>query len=536
MPRKKPGTGGTSKAPASFSPAFISIVETIALHARTRPSDPAFADHERTLSWQQFDRDVNRVGNAVLAAGLRKGDCVGVLGGNSLWAYTVIFGVMRAGGVVCPLSPLLTPQLLADLIADCGAGLLFVQEDYRQLGRDFQARCGDLRLIFERGADPSEDFRRQVAASSSDNPNIALAPDDRCNVIYSSGTTGRPKGIVHTHGARVAFATQIGLGLRFHSRSRTLLSTSSSSNGTWMVMLPTVMLGGATLVTGPFSVAGILSAIERHRPTHAFIVPTQAREILDDPAHLGTDFKRFECIVTAGAPMPDGVKKRMRDLTGERLYELWGFTESVGTIISPAEMAQRPHSVGRAWHLSDLRIIDSDGADISGHGTGEIAGRTTSMMEGYLNRPDANAEIVWRDDQGKVFFRTGDIGELDGDGYLTLRGRAKDMIVSGGQNVFPVDIEAVLLRHEAVQDAAVVGIDDHKWGETPVAFVIPRPGCPVDAEQLKSWSNSQLAKFQRLTDLVILSSDFPRNTLGKVLKNDLKTGYRRRDARGGATP
>lgn len=509
-----------------FTPAFMSVVETIALHAQSRPNDAAFADGERVLRWREFNAEVNRLANGLLAFGVRKSDRVAVLAANSLWAYTVIFGVMRTGAVVCPLSPLLTPQLVGSLAEDCGAKLLLVERPYRELALDCRRLHPDLKLIFESDEPAEASYRQLIADAPPTDPSIELSADDRCNVIYSSGTTGRPKGIVHTHGARVGFATQLGLGLRFHALCRTLLSTSPSSNGTWMMMLPTVMLGGTTVVMGGFSAAGLLGAIRQHKPTHAFIVPTQARAVLEDPAHRGVDFLCFECIVTAGAPMPEPLKSRVRALTGEKLFELWGFTESVGTIISPPEMAARPESVGRPWLGAELRIIDEQGRDISGRGTGEIVGRTISMMEGYLNRPDANEEIIWRDERGRVFFRTGDIGHLDADGYLTLRGRAKDMIISGGQNVFPVDIEAVLLRHDAVQDAAVVGVEDAKWGERPIAFVIARPGHPVDAQALKEWANQRLAAFQRLSDVVVRSQDFPRNTLGKVLKNELKKGHK----------
>ncbi len=188
-------------------------------------------------------------------------------------------------------------------------------------------------------------------------------------------------------------------------------------------------------------------------------------------------------------------------------------------------MLEHPDSVGRPWMGCELRIIDDSGKDITGAGVGEIVGRTISMMEGYLNRLDASRDLIWRDEKGEVFFRTGDLGEIDRNGYLYVRGRAKDMIISGGLNIFPIDIEAIMLNHGAVKDAAVVGVTDEKWGETPVGFVVLEPGEQAIEEDVCSWINAQLAKFQRVSEVVFVEKDFPRNALGKVLKNQLIESY-----------
>ncbi len=523
-----------------FVPSFMSMSDIVGLHAQSRPNDIAFADMESSISWREFDQKVNTLANALIKAGVRQGDRIAILAGNSMWSYVVVFGVMRAGGVACPLSTLLTPQNIAGLVQDCDAGIMFVDRHYSDMGISTQMSCTSLNLIFEEGPDEIEDeeyaqahlwcaydsFTFDVA---DQDPFLTHNADDRCNVIYSSGTTGKPKGIVHSHGARVGFASELAIGLRFHGQCRALVTTAPSSNGAWVVMLPTILVGGTTLVMGAFDTESFFNMMKTHQPTHVFMVPTQARALLSDPAHKKAKFKKLECIVTAGAPMPDVIKNQIREISGEKLYELWGFTESVGTIISPAEMIKRPNSVGRAWVGCELKIIDDDGNDITGNGIGEVVGRTVSMMEGYLNRPDENYDIIWKDKKGHLFLRTGDIGEIDDEGYLTLRGRAKDMIISGGLNIFPVDIESKLLSHEAVQDASVIGVEDEKWGETPVAFVILKKGIPYKKDVLMAWLNEQLAKYQRISDLVIKKEDFPRNALGKVLKASLKKHHQEKN-------
>ncbi len=519
-----------------FVPPFLSMSDIVGLHAQSRPKDIAFADAENSISWREFNLKINTLANALISAGVNQGDRIAILTGNSVWAYIVVFGVMKAGGVACPLSTLLTPKNIASLAQDCDADIMFVDRNYSAMGISAQKSYTSLNLIFEEGHDEIEDdaYAQSHLWSTYDtftfdvadqDPAVTPVADDRCNVIYSSGTTGKPKGIVHSHGARIGFASELAIGMRFHAQCRTLVTTSPSSNGSWVVMLPTVLVGGTTLVMGGFDTESFFSMMKIHQPTHAFMVPTQARALLSDPTHTKAKFKKFECIVTAGAPMPDGIKKQIREISGEKLYELWGFTESVGTLISPPEMITRPHSVGRAWVGCELKIIDKDGNDITGNGVGEIVGRTVSMMEGYLNRPDANYDIIWKDKKGHLFLRTGDIGEIDDEGYLTLRGRAKDMILSGGLNIFPVDIESKLMSHEAVQDASVIGVENEKWGETPVAFVILKNGIPYKKDVLMTWLNEQLAKYQRVSDLVIKKEDFPRNALGKVLKASLKKSY-----------
>ncbi|MFL0801992.1 MAG: acyl--CoA ligase [Agarilytica sp.] len=519
-----------------FVPPFMSMSDIVGLHAQSRPKDIAFADVEQQISWREFNLKTNILANALISAGLQPGDRVVILTGNTVWAYVVVFGVMKAGGVACPLSTLLTAQNIAGLAQDCDADVMFVDRHSTAMGVSAQKSYPALNLIFEAGPDKVEDEEYAQAhlwcaydtftfdASDLD-PYVSHVADDRCNVIYSSGTTGKPKGIVHSHGARVGFASELAIGMRFHAQCRTLVTTAPSSNGSWVVMLPTILVGGTTLVMGAFDTASFFHMMKIHQPTHAFMVPTQARALLADPEHKKAKFKKFECIVTAGAPMPDPIKNQIREISGEKLYELWGFTESVGTLISPTEMITRPHSVGRAWVGCELKIIDEDGNDITGKGSGEIVGRTVSMMEGYLNRPDANYDIIWKNNKGHLFLRTGDIGEIDDEGYLTLRGRSKDMILSGGLNIFPVDIESKLLWHDAVQDASVIGVEDVKWGETPVAFVILKKGMPYKKDVLMAWLNDQLAKYQRVSDLVVKKEDFPRNALGKVLKATLKKQY-----------
>lgn len=297
------------------------------------------------------------------------------------------------------------------------------------------------------------------------------------------------------------------------------------SNGAWLGWLPAMLLGATTVILPAFTPENFVEAVRRHRPTHGFTVPTVCAVLLERPDIEQVGLDCFVGLVTAGSPMPANVKQRMREVTKDGLFEAWGLTEGVATVMTPEKMGDRPSSVGRPPLGCDLRVIDDNGREVERGGVGEIVGYSSSMMSGYWKRPDANEQLVWKDQQGRTFIRTGDVGEIDAEGFLTLRGRTKEMIISGGLNVYPVDIESVLRDSDLVKDVAVVGVEHPKWGETPVAFVIPLEGAEVDSGALKEWANERLAKHQRLHDVVIHGGDFPRNTLGKVLKADLAGNY-----------
>lgn len=500
--------------------SFISISEQVALFGKFRSNDMALIGEDRNLTWGDFNRAGNRIAHGLVAAGVAKGNCVTCLLPNNLRAYEIILGIWRAGAVVVPLSPLMTADTLASMIKDCEGKVLISDGPYGDLAKQTCEQAGINHIDVATNLDALTDRAKGKATD----PCIPIAAQDLCNVIYSSGTTGTPKGIPHTQGGRLAVGLAICTELGFSRHSKAISVIPPHSNGAWLSWMPAFIVGCPTIILSAFEPGMYLEVVKREKPTHGFLVPTICGALLEHPEVESSGLDSFQGALTAGAPMPATVKQRMRALTKNGLWELWGLTESVATIISPKEMVERPDSVGRPMIFSDLRIIDEDDNDITGSGIGEIVGRSNSMMAGYLNRPEVNLESEWRASDGSCYFRTGDIGEIDQDGYLILRGRAKDMIISGGLNVYPVDIETILLQHQDIADAAVVGIEDEKWGEVPVAYVITQSGETPDLEAIAYWVNAQLAKHQRIKDMVVID-EFPRNTLGKVLKQELVGMY-----------
>jgi acyl-CoA synthetase (AMP-forming)/AMP-acid ligase II len=363
-------------------------------------------------------------------------------------------------------------------------------------------------------------------AEASEEPRFAKTTgEDECVIIYSSGTTGVPKGIVHTHHTRTIMTMGLAALFRIHSGSTIVLTTPLFSNATWATLLPTMAMGGVTVLMPAFDPETLLQAIVAERATHLFLVPTQYQGLLDHPAFAGTDLSSLQIMISMGSALPLPLKRRILDEMSPNLLELYGCTEGPATVLMPEEVLRKTGSVGRPAGGTDIRIIDDDDNELPWGEPGEIVGITSGAMKHYHNRPDATAETVWLNEYGEPYIRTGDIGRFDEDGFLYILDRKKDMIVSGGANVFAADIEEVLVEHPEVFEAAVIAVPHPKWIETPLALVRPTPGSTPDPDEIKEWLNQRVGKVQRVSAVELREEEFPRNALGKMLKRELREPY-----------
>src|SRR6185503_16532166 len=305
-----------------------------------------------------------------------------------------------------------------------------------------------------------------------------------------------------------------------------LVSTPLYSNTTLVSLLPTLALGGTTVLMQRFDVEGFLRLAERHRVTHAMLVPVQYERLLRHEAFDRTDLSSFRLKFATSAPFSAALKAEVLRRWPGGLVEYFGMTEGGGTCILVAhQFPDKLHTVGRPADGHDMRVIDDQGRELPIGEVGEIVGHSPwAMMSGYHGKPEATAAAEWRDATGKRFIRTGDLGRFDADGFLTVVGRSKDVIISGGFNIYPVDLEAALAAHPAVVEAAVVGVPSTRWGETPVAFVVLAPGHSVDPDALRTFANARLGKTQRIADVSVVAA-LPRSTIGKVLKRELRASY-----------
>jgi long-chain acyl-CoA synthetase len=475
---------------------FTPITDLLRAHARAGDK-PAIIDGDSCISWADLDALVDRAAAALLNRGYGKGQCIAIAAGMS-WAYLVLWlGALRAGLSVAPLPQSATEDTIAMMAADADAVQLF--------------RDADLAAI--------DDWLAPVGTRA---PAVAIGPDDPFNLIYSSGTTGRPKGIVQPHRQRWAHL-QRGVAQGYGPDAVTLVATPLYSNTTLVSLFPTIGLGGTLVLLPKFSAQHFLELSERHRVTHVMLVPVQYRRLMEHPDFGRFDLSSYRRKFCTSAPFPAALKAQILSRWPGGLTEYYGMTEGGGTcILQCHEHPDKLATVGQPAAGSDIRIINDAGEQLPAGATGEVVGRSPAMMTGYHKLPDATRGVEWFSPAGERFIRTGDIGRFDHDGFLTLLDRAKDVIISGGFNIYPIDVEQVLQTHPDIADCAVVGVPSEQWGETPVAFVVAP--APLDAAAVKSWLNDRVGKTQRVLD-VIQIEQLPRSEIGKVLKRDLRDRY-----------
>jgi long-chain acyl-CoA synthetase len=518
---------GTPRTPWQDGDDLPAIV---ARHARTAPDRAALIQDDRRVPWGELHAGVDRVASALLGAGLRPGDKVAVLGENSIEYAEVFFGALRAGGCVVPLPTLASRDALERMVADSGARALLVSGKYHEVGAEIAGHAVGLRVSLDAAGSGFSSWASWVATATAAPERVPIGADDAFDVIYSSGTTGIPKGIVHSHAARKA-SYGGSRASYFDEDSVNLLATPFYSNTTTVTWFITTARGGASVLLGKFSPEAFLESVERHRVTHAMLVPVQYERILASPRFASTDRSSLRYLFSTSAPLSAETKRRILDETAAELVEIYGLTEGGPvTVLEARKHPDKLASVGRPAAGVDVRVVDEAGSEVLRGQAGEVLGRSANMMSGYLNRQGETDAMVFRDASGVLYFRSGDLGRFDEDGFLYLLDRKKDVIISGGFNVYATDLEGVLALHPAVAEVAVIGVPSERWGETPLALVVARPGVAVTAEELLEYCNERVGKAQRLSG-VELRTALPRNAIGKVLKRELKEPYWRAPSR-----
>ncbi len=515
----------TRKGERTFNAGRTMLPGYIALNARWHRDKPAIIAGERTRTWGEIEAATNRVANALIGMGLAHGDRVGLVMANSIEMIEIMLGVLKAGMVIAPINLTVPDEAMIRMLEDASARAVFVSaEQCERLEGRLGGQMGANAVIVGGERSGWIAYESLIEPASADNPGIAIDPDDWLHVMYSSGTTGLPKGIVHTHGNRMRWVYDLSLHYRYHPDARILISVGLFSNFSWAPLQVAVMLGATVVMMNEFTPRGFLETVQKHRVTHAAMVPVQYQLILADPEQENYDLSSLESLICGGSPLHADLQKAMFARFPCGFFEMYGTTEGAMTVISPWEKKLHPDAVGRPFQGGDIRIIDRDGKELPPGEAGEIVTMTAHLMEGYLNRPKANAEAVWKGPDGRNWLRTGDVGLIDENGLLHVLDRIKDMIVSGAQNIFPADIEAVVNQHPDVIFATVIGVAHPKWGETPLAIVTPRAEGEADEETITAWTNERVGKRQRIVGTVF-TDDIPRNPNGKVLKRFLRERY-----------
>ncbi|GAW40956.1 Long-chain-fatty-acid--CoA ligase FadD13 [Brevundimonas sp. SH203] len=497
-----------------MTPASLS--EAITDHAQKAGDRPALIEGGVSLTYAGLDLLLNRAAAALRRDGLSAGDRVALLGEPSIQYVAAFLAAVRAGITPVPLAPSVTDETLASMLEDAGPRLVFSDASQSaRLGAE-ATRGAVVTLDGSHGGAPWAEWLEGEGTAFVLDP---VAPSAPFNIIYSSGTTGVPKGIVHSHAMREGQMAALG-GL-FAPESVTLLTTPLYSNTTLVMLLPALRTGGSVVIMRKFDTAVFLNMAQKHRVTHAMLVPVQYQRLMAEPAFDDADLSAFQIKFCTSAPFSAELKSEVLRRWPGGLLEIFGMTEGGGTCFLPAHLfPHKLHTVGMPAPGSDMRIIDEAGVEQPIGEIGEIVSRSDMMMAGYNNRPEATAAGLWTAPDGRAFIRTGDLGRFDAEGFLQIVGRKKDMIISGGFNIYPIDLEVQIDAHPDVAESAVIGVPDARWGETPMAFVVRREGAVIEAEALRVWVNERLSAVQRISRIAFLDA-LPRNGLGKVLKTAL---------------
>jgi fatty-acyl-CoA synthase len=490
---------------------------------RISPERDAIWFEGTTTSHAGFADRVRRAAGALAGLGVGPGDRVAWTGGNHPSALETLYGCGQLGAIWVPVNARLAVPEAEYVLRHSGASVAVHGRDHGPLAdalRDVVPSWVAAEPPVDGGAEslPYEDL---LAAADPQPRDVAVALDDPCLIMYTSGTTGRPKGAVLTHGNMTWNAVNQSLGFDFAPTERTLalapLFHIGGLNGT---VNPTLLRGGCAVVVRRFDAAKTLAVIEEQRITSFFAVPTMLDAMARQPGFTTRDLSALRTIGAAGASVPLPTLRTWLD-RGVTMQQAYGMTEAAPgcTVLDSADAQRKVGSAGRPVFFTDVRVLREDGSRAAVDEVGEVVVQGPNVMAGYWQEPEQTAAVL-RDG----WYHTGDAGSVDDEGFLFIRDRYKDMFISGGENVYPAEVESALLEFPEVQEAAVIGVPDPTWGEVGLAVVVPSPGPAPDPEALREALRTRLAAF-KVPRHVEFVDDLPKTATGKVRKPDLRTQY-----------
>ncbi len=508
------------------------LADVVRVQGKARNDATAFEFEGRVSSFADFDRNTNRVARALIASGVKPKERIAYLGKNSDHYFELLFGAMKAGVVMAPVNWRLAGPEIAFIVEDCKAAVLFVGPEFVEQVRTLKPQLKSVREIMttEGGAPEWKDFAAWRDTQPAEDPKIPVNENDVAIQLYTSGTTGKPKGAMLSH-------------FNFLSLVRAGRGGDAPDWNKWvetdvsLVAMPIFHIGGSGwgavgiyhgakgVIAREFDPTKILDFFENSKISKLFMVPAAMQFVVRQPRAREVDFSRLRYMLYGASPIPAALLKECIEVFKCGFVQLYGMTETTGTIVAlppedHVEGLERMRSAGKALPGVELAILDADGNRLPPREVGEIATRSGSNMVGYWNLPEATAKTLDKDN----WLRTGDAGYLDEDGYLYIHDRIKDMIISGGENIYPAEVESAICDHPDVAEAAVVGVPDDQWGEAVKAIVVMKPGKSATATDIMKFARERIAAFKTPKTVDFIPA-LPRNASGKILRRNLRDPY-----------
>lgn len=500
--------------------------------ARTRPDAVAMVFQDRVTSYGTFDQHASQAANGIIAAGCRPDGRIGFLGKNSDLFFEILFGAMKSGTVLVPVNSRLAAPEIDYVLNDAQATLMFVEAEFYDLIGSIRDQLPRItKFIALEGGHPEwQSYAEWRDAQDETDPDVKTGPKDDVIQAYTSGTTGHPKGVQLTNEGYFDVLHQCEDGGFANYRPE------SEGQGVNLVCMPLFHMAGVNvgilglahglknIIVREIDPDELLRIIPQYGVETALFVPAVILMLVQHPKARETDFSSFRSITYGASPITQGLLLEAQEMFGCDFIQGYGLTETTGlaTLLSAADHAPERDkllSCGKPNPGTEIRIVDADGRDLPPRAVGEILIRSRAIMKGYWNNPEATRQAIVGD-----WFYSGDAGYLDEEGYLYIHDRVKDMIVSGGENVYPAEVESALFEHPAVADVAVIGIPSEKWGEEVKGVVVTGPGQSLTAEALIEFAKSRIAGY-KVPKTIDFVAELPRNPSGKILRRELRVPY-----------
>jgi fatty-acyl-CoA synthase len=523
----KQSTGGNM----SVSQEPTNLADMVRAHAKSRGRTTAFEFEGRTTSFVELDADTNRVANGLKALGVKPRERIAYLGKNSDIYFELLLGAMKANVVMAPVNWRLAGPEVVFIVGDCSASVLFVGPEFIAQARNILPQLPGLRAVIttEGGAPEWQDFAAWRDAQSTADPGVEISPNDVAIQLYTSGTTGKPKGAMLSHANFLSLVRAGGV-------ERPAWNTWTADDVS-LVAMPIFHIGGSGsgllglyhgakgVIAREFDPTKVLDFFEQSGITKLFMVPAAMQFVVRQPRARQVDFSRLKFMFYGASPIPAALLKECIEVFKCGFVQMYGMTETTGTIVAlppedHIEGLERIRSAGKALPGVELAILDADGNRLPPGEVGEIATRSGSNMAGYWNLPEATARTLDADG----WLRTGDAGYMDQDGYLYIHDRIKDMIISGGENIYPAEVESAICDHPDVAEVAVVGVPDDQWGEAVKAIVVMKSGKQATSSDIINFTRERIAGFKTPKTVDFIEA-LPRNASGKILRRHLRDPY-----------